>query len=714
MRFPLPIPFAVAALLLAGARPLRAEEPPAPKAPVPLEKDLAAAKALLKDGRWKAARDAFLKLFADRTRDPEVIRRLADIEEDLKLASFRAQEPEPTAEALFGKGAVKYYPSSRKVEFNFAKGPAAPTWQAGGEGLRLLPVKFDEVVLEWDGGRDDDAIVLIAYDPDRKSGCGVVPGYSRDGRTRPTSIVLIDGDKTQILDTNSSRWGRCRISHRPGKVTVTDGISEISGGGPPLVTSGSSPRIQAGILAIKSIGWGPITVNGVVEKSHAQAAIASHYERRFRAWVAASWVRTEVLPAWATSAPAITGPAILPAPLPADAPDPVPAAILRALAHWSRGELKEFVQALPPPDDLRAATRHYLQGLHALGEGRLADAEDLLSGVVEREPEFVPALVYRGFGRLRRRDLPGARTDLEKAVQSGGAVADAWIGLAHLAIVGGDLAAAERHLADARSRGMTSPLLDLLETRVLRSRRGPPWTKRFEVKGAAAVVATDHSLDMAQQVSRVVEGTLSLGTAVFPGTVRASAPIRVYVFSSREGFVAYCASLGRPAANVVGMYVPVVRELVFYVTPVSREEFWNTARHEAFHAFLHASLEEAPLWFNEGWAECFGYGKPIAGGIELAHPGIREKQDAGLGAVNATLIEALFLKDPEAFMKDAASNYVISRMLVTFLYDGLDRKYRRVLMEYFTSLRAGLSAKAAFEKHWKPIVEDVARGLRNW
>ena len=704
------IPALAAVLVLAVARPLHAEEPPAPKAAAPLEKDLAAARVLLKDGRWKAARDALLKLFADRLRDPDVLRRLADIEEDLKLASFRAQEPEPTAEALFGKGAVKFMPMSRRVWFEFPEGPAAPTWSVVENTLALLLVHFDEVSISYGGKTSFETLLFVAYDADRKTGCLVAPGTRIEDRYRDTTIHFVAGDESRELGlTLDKQLGRFdfTVSVKPGQITWHAAKA-------PRPEVARSPKIGTGIVAIRGALDASCRIEGVVQKSQVQAAVGAHYDRRFREWCRDRWRREEVLPEWAVAPPAVTRSAVAPDPLPADAPSPAPVRILRSLELWHRGEVKSFLASLPELDDVGANTRSYLRGLFALGEGRIADADTLFTAAIDGDGAFPPALVYRGIARLRLRNLAAAKADFLRALESGAALPDASIGIAHLAIVEGDLTAADDHLADARARGVVSPALDLLATRVLHSRRGPSWSKRFEVKGPAALVATDHSQDMAQQVSRIVEGTLSLGTAIFPDTVRATAPIRVQVFSSREGYLAYCADLGHSVAKTLGVYIPAVRELVLYVPDVGREGLWTTARHEAFHAFLHGSIEAAPLWFNEGWAECFAYGKPVAGGIALTHPGREALAQVGTGTIRAEDVEALLVMEPARFMADAERNYVLSRALVQFLYDGKNRRYRPALTDYFRALRAGLSPEAAFGKHLKPVLADIAVDFRGW
>jgi hypothetical protein len=316
---------------------------------------------------------------------------------------------------------------------------------------------------------------------------------------------------------------------------------------------------------------------------------------------------------------------------------------------------------------------------------------------------------------LRLRDLAGARADLEKAGTMAGDHALLPFALAQAHVLQGDLDGAVAVLDLARRRGgPSSDELKEFASQVARARRGPSWVRRFECRGPAGIVVTDHSADMAKEISRILEQTLSLCTTVFPGTLRPKVPIRVHVFSSREGYLAYSEEVGRGLEWTAGAYMPHVRELVLWVPDIGREDLWNTTRHEAFHAFLHDNMADAPIWFDEGWAQCFGAGKSSAGGISLGEidPDVLEGF-LGEGRKSSPL-RSLLEMDRKPFLALAADHYAQSHAVVHFLHQTMKPPYRVALAEYFKSLRAGLSPSTAFEKHFEPLFPELEEAFSAW
>jgi len=704
---------AASGLAALAAAPLRAEEPPAP-APPPaggagvrdFARDHSAARTHLKEGRWRAARSALLKLFETHREDPALLRALSDVEEDLKLASFRMEAAEPTAEELFGKGAVRFRPGSRRVEFEFDTVPSPPTWTVTEGDFGLLPVHFEEVTLRYRGAASFDTVLFVAYDADRRTGVTVLPGCRVEDRYRNSHIFLVgDGDPKQLA-TGGSTAGALdlEIVHKPGRVT----LSAVGSG-----CTATSPMIKGGVVALKGAVRGRCSVEGVVQRSQIQALVGAHYDRRFREWVAKSWDRAAVIPDWALAGPAVSGAAPEAPLLPFDAPSPPPEEVLRALRLLARGRPGGFLAAMPAPENFRGATRHYLEALACVAKGRLDDADRLLGAVVERDPAFAMALVWRGIVRTRLRDLPSARADLDRARAAAGALPEISLALARLHVLEGDLAGACDLLAAAAARG-DGPEVERLSAQLARARRGPAWARRFECRGPAGLVVTDHSAEMANQVSRILEQTLNLCTTLFPGTARPRAPLRVHVFSSYDGYVAYSREVGRGLEWTAGAYVHHVRELVLWIPEVGREDLWNTVRHETFHAFLDDVLDDAPLWLNEGWAQCFGAGKAIPGGMAFgAIP--KEGLKAFLGNAGKPMPLRRFLElEREPFLDRAGENYAQAHALVHYLHGTTAPPYRTALRDYLQSLRSGMSPSLAYEKHWEPLLPELDDAFAEW
>jgi hypothetical protein len=396
--------------------------------------------------------------------------------------------------------------------------------------------------------------------------------------------------------------------------------------------------------------------------------------------------------------------------LPADQTKEAPPGVALALGLWWDGDRRGFVDAVKKAERPSPGTRLYLEGLTSLATGRLAEAVRSFDRLLELDPAFAPARLYRGMALLGSRDLERARRDLEGAKEGTKAFAELWISLAQLAVLDGDLERARAILQEGRAAGVGGAEFEEMDGWILRSRRGPPWTKRFDAQGKTGSVASDHSILLCNDVCRTLDIAVASCTALFPKTTRPSAPIRVYVFSSREGFLNYAGDLGRKLDSAAGAYLPRVRELVLFVPPVSREDLWGTVRHEGFHAFLHDLVAEPPPWFDEGWAQCMEHGKVEFGTIRMTPLG-QEDRDAVAHTVKT---EEFLLMDHEQFMKNAKINYPLCRALVTFLFTSEKPRYRERLFAFFESLRAGLSAKEAYEKDFKPVIGELHAAFNVW
>lgn len=708
---------AVVALLCAAVSPAARAEEPGPRARArPVEEDLRTVRSLMQQEKWGTAVKLLREILDGGEGDPAVASHLPDIEEDLRACVFRAQEPDPSPEALFGTGASSWSPSSRRLVLSLPRGPGTAGWLPAAEGFLILPVRFDEVTVEYSGPLSSGFAALLCLDPDTGNSyvAALVPRDSREFssilpytlrllRFEGTAEKELAKDLQYIRDVGSPPL--LTVQRTPGKVTL--GIE-----GKPRIAA-SEIRLKSGFLGVRCAAAGSLRVEGVVEKADARTHLGAYFDGRFREWMKSSWRREDHLPAWARGHRS-RGRAATLLPLPFDAPDAPPAALLEALGHWSRGNRAAFLSGTSGIGDLPPLTRTFVRGLQSYALGRTAEAERLLSLLCEGDAPFHPALVYRGLTRLRVRNLEGARADLDAAREGAGDLQELWIGLASLSVANGDMEAAHGILEAARSRGVGGADLDAFAGWIHRSRRGPAWTDRFEYRGASGTVATDHSAALAKEVSRNLEATLRLARATFPGSVRAAVPFRVHVFTSRDGFLAHSAELGRDLRNAVGAYFPRVRELVLYVPPVSRVELWATLRHESFHAYAHDQVEEIPPWFDEGWGECFGAGEERMGGLSIPLPG---KEQVALFFPDAkvwTPLRDLMQMDQETFLRSGGPRYMQSRALVQFMHSDPKLPFRGIQLAYFESLRAGLSPEEAFERHWLPVLPDLEGRFRSW
>jgi hypothetical protein len=80
-------------------------------------------------------------------------------------------------------------------------------------------------------------------------------------------------------------------------------------------------------------------------------------------------------------------------------------------------------------------------------------------------------------------------------------------------------------------------------------------------------------------------------------------PIEVYLFSAQAAYAQHLRSQLGQAPDRRALYVKSAGRGRVYV--YSSKELATDLRHECTHAFLHASLPDAPLWLDEGLAEYF-------------------------------------------------------------------------------------------------------------
>lgn len=697
-----------------------------------LDQDLAAARALMKDEKWEAAAGALQRAMNSREGSTEVLDRLADIEEDLKVCLYRAKALRPSPQDLYGPCA-KSMAAGRKLALEFPDGPREPEWKKGVNGTWILPIRYEkEVSLEFRSKPTDEGrtgvYAILCFDPDRETGYTVCAGYRlRRGdliHTLGSFVLRMDGkDPVYLFKTEGpyfgrTDWGNYRFSCKSGQVTFA--VATDSEGKRWEKNEVSDPKYRSGIVAVKGYSIEGLSVEGALEEVTYKGLVGSFYAKGFKEWCAGTYRREEVLPAWvlrpATKPEAGPAAPVGPAPvlLPADAGSPPDPWAVKALEAWRAGDRKTFYETLPRISDPSPGLGLYLRGLSFFGLGAIAQAEKEFSELVRKHPSFLPGWLYRGIARFHRRDLEGAKGDLEGAWDGVGSLPDFYLLRASMAIREDDFPKAREAIAEARRAGVAHPDLDGMATWVQRTIRGPAWVKRYEQKGPEAVIASDHSQQICFDTGVLIRATLWACNERFPGKRPPAPPIRVHVFSGREGFLEYAADIGHDLDSAAGAYIPKTREMVLFVPEVQRESLWRTIKHETFHAFLHTILENAPVWLNEGYAQWFENGKAkgetlLFGGVEA--DAIRVLREAGPRGIAP--LQDLLLMETAKFRRKATLHYAESLALVHYL-NGRGSPWRANLDDYLGSLREGLSQEEAYEKHWAPVLPEVEAGFRSF
>lgn len=689
---------------------------PAAGAERTVDDDLELCRRRVADRKWEEALAAYDRLFEDHPGDPAVRARLRDIEDGLKTAVFRAEYEEPTPEELFG-GEVKYFgKASLKLRMKWDHEPDGPRVQREGS-FSFIDIRFrDEVGMVMDAytrsDKDEAFFVLLCYDVEEKGGYLVAPGARWETSTHsyvlPRRVVRLDKGKTTVL----YEMGGGFACPSPGRYKIIRKKSTIE----IFVDGRKGGTVHDRTYDGGYVGFGPfrpenLEIEGRLDEAWYSQLVAGIENRAFREWVEQKWPaeRAQRIPAWAREE---GGPGVELAglKLPGKGGDLDAAETFAVLDDALNGNAASMLRLSVILATLAdGPTKDFLEAAVAFLGDREADAEASLDRVLAAQDAYGPALALRGLVRFGRRKLDLARADLTAAKAATPGLDWAWIGLGWLAIYDGDLEAADAILREAVAAGAKTAALEEFAGSVHRARRGPLWTKRFEVETSHFRIASDHSKELCRDVAHHLESALESYQRLLPDVALSSRRARVYVFGDREGYLGYATDRGKNLMMTAGVYDPTVRELDFFL-PVDRSGFFHTVRHEGFHRFLHEYIEKAPIWFNEGCAEYFASfresfdGTPIAG--EPYGEAI-ETLKAAKGKLEP-LSKLLTMAQPD-FMENGVVHYAQAWAVVYYLMKTDDREMKDALPRYLRALVDGISAEAAFAEHIEPILPSLER-----
>ena len=167
-------------------------------------------------------------------------------------------------------------------------------------------------------------------------------------------------------------------------------------------------------------------------------------------------------------------------------------------------------------------------------------------------------------------------------------------------------------------------------------------------------------------------------------TERPTQPIRVYLFSSKQGYERYCnKTYGRPPSTPFGFYMPHERKMVMNIATGR-----GTLAHELVHPLLTADLPDVAAWFNEGFASLYEQsgnrdGK-LVGLLNWRHRGLTLAFRAGRDVPFRKLMQM----SPKAFYdgNTRGINYATARYLCLYLQD------HDLLPRYYRALKEGIEA----------------------
>ncbi len=675
---------------LSGGQEARAEET--------LEQGLDRCRALVLEEEWSRAEAAMRAVLKEHEGNVMAFGHIDEIEETLRLCMFRQEHGMPTPEQIFGAPVKRFDRHSRKVTLEFDL-PSGSQWKKTGE-LNLFDVRFEgSFTLGFSGSQKRIFGVLICYDVEKKGGYVMTSGSAIEGyQTMRSEFVRVGetGDRKTLATKTPPTTSLSRVEF---VVQRQGGAFTVKRNGKSLLKARDS-KYSSGYFAALG-GISEISLKARVDRHWMRGRVGDLLAANYAEWTKTKWKRDKDLPGWLARGPA----AFQNEPLtqwPSDLPLGRRKELNRALNFYLDEKPLEFLVAVATLGKLPKRTRLWINGLGQLTATTYKAAEKSFSTLLELEPEFRPALVFRGMARRGLRDREGALADFKAAEDGASQYPHLYAGRAFIYLFDHDVDAAYATLAEATAKGIVGPVIDDLRGWVHRARRGPQWTERFEHETEHFIVMSDHGKKLCYEVGTALENARKKYAKPF-GEIPPGAPkARVFVFAGREGYLDYAGDLAMDLSWTSGVYIPVLRELVIWV-PFDRTDLDHTVRHEGFHQYLHNFVEDAPLWFNEGWAENFGATRGDERRGDLI--GWRRYIE-GL-----TPLRELLRMDRRRFLAKAALHYPESDDVVRFLRTTRDKKLRPMLPAYLAALIAGKSAQEAYDAVFAPQIDALQTGF---
>ena len=664
------------------------------------EKSMQACRDLVKREQWVAGETALRKVFTDFPNDARVRARLREIEDHLKLCLFRKSLPPVKGEDLFGLASKRFNAGTRDVELMFDS-PTGPLWEDAGAGVRFLHLRLEgaftfEAEISYFNADNTVSAAFVCCDIEKRGGYLVLPGWfdgnAAIGGQAAASIHRMGTSGEPELKNKAT--GNADYRGSPPLRIVRSGAEITVSVGKTVVAKSSDSTFTSGYFGLRADRATSISVKGRIDRHAYRKMVAERYGAQFSTWESSVYTREKEIPEWARES-ALAAPDVTLTELPADAPPAEHQAFTEMVELASAGDDEEGLHLQLAAADAPPRTSLYLRAVGEIALGGYKTAEESLDQLVTAEPDFVAARMFRGIARYHLRRTKEAREDLDWVLARRPRASEAVVYSAIMAMFEQDFDRAEALLGKADEAGVVGDDVDEIRDWVNRAKRGPNLAQRFEQTSKHFVVVSDHSQKVCADAAALLESMQPQYAAALKPVPGDAPKARVYVFSGPEGYFDYASDLNVAADSSAGVYLPMLRELVIWI-PVDMTDFADTVRHEGFHQYLHRLVDDAPVWFNEGYAEVMGGGGP---------EGVRDAERDGEWVKQFISVrELVWMKHPE-FMKIAGVAYTQSRYLIDFLRRTKHAELKNVLRDYFAALSEGLSQADANRRVLAPVMD---------
>ena len=672
------------------------------------------ARSLLAGGNATAGQKALDEALVVHAQQDYVRAKRGELEELVRRLAFCCECPPPDPATLV-KGVLKKWVSKTgDIELHeFASKPTDFTPPKEGDSL-IFPARFTgPYTLTVKGGRypmtaAETPRVQVGFEDDPKTKrnqlWAIIPGIPpyNEGNMQhwlPSKIVYKDGPDEKIISDKETSLAK---PGAPWKLDVQVMRSKViaSINGKVFATSAKSENIF-GIAVFDVHLWTEIVIDGRIEPSWIQSKVDAIVETKHAAFEKTFDPKTH-LPPWvyekgaSVEAPAESG---APTEL-ADVPIAVRVEVLRIysllVAEDQQGALDAIAAARG--QGLPEVFASLLEARAHMGLDQPTQALEDVERALVASPNFVGALAAKAeiLESLGRDDE--SLTVWQAAAARPGAPTDVFVTACRSLLFAGQLDAARKISEDAARLGHHAKELDLIGRVLVQASSGPAWPKTFEYRSANYQVSSDMDVETCHQAAQVLEDAL----LVYRGQVHALKSerkqlYRVFLFSGVAGFGRYLTDITalsrRKPENVAGIYSGLVKQLLIWNLP-SRDEMYETVRHEGFHQYLDRLLPNPPVWFNEGMATYYEGMKGVGGQMK---PGEPRRESLDLLKDKPLIPFAKFLQiTPAAFYAGGRHSYAQAWLLVHIMRHGVG-KYRDLYKALMSKLETSSGSDAVRE-----------------
>lgn len=682
---------------------------------------------------WKGARKELLAVLARFENSEDARGKLLEIEEIAQVSAFWSTHPDPDPKSLISGEVGLLDRNSDLVRISYEKGR---TVERNAKRAKFRPIS----VPVFDTGSDKktpapfpdfEQMGLLTLHPMQFNGpytAEVRGSISIDGGAAPSIVLILDTEEILAVQfgdlvvisriTDDGRTSTTEPGAKPSgvaagedfklEVSVSDSSVTFRSKG-RIVVQSPKPKGKFGWFGF--IGNSRISAVKLSGKTYGQwfDALVDAAVAEDRAKFDAQNKPRNVLPAWLYDVPdkAVRN---------AEAEEGAIKRVQSGFAldvgrQWrdltQAGKWEEALATVDIPDDpkVKPMTRAWAMASALLQLDRLEEARAAASIVTKTESgHYEMRLLEAAIGaRIDRSDA--AVETARKFVRDFPASLEARQVLISMLIRRGMLVEAQREAERGFAAGVDRAEMEKLVKQSRRAVTGPTWRTTNRYESDHYTVASDMDRATCVQLAKALEETYGfLARAI--GPLPAGRPsMRVFVFSGKQAYSDYCEDLvGKSMNRTQGMFTPQLAQLLFW-NAVDRDEFVQTARHEAVHQYVDALVPEMPVWLHEGLAQYFETMRKEKGQFVAGAPPTAPRQFLqGIKKGTPWLrLDVLFNMRAEQFYGTNANLwYALSWAVVHALADGApeDRKLFDALIE---RIARGVDGKVAVRETFEGV-----------